>query len=155
MSATDYSQLVHAQEGFVDRRIFSDPDVYKAEMEQIFGAALRHVGVDLDNDWADALGEPGAIKGVNWLTIVGNSGLERLGGVTSLSSALDDAALVHRTKHGVVIQAGPVPATGDVNRGDDLPAYRAVYTAVRELHETMVDAATPFQMGRDDDEEPD
>jgi phenylpropionate dioxygenase-like ring-hydroxylating dioxygenase large terminal subunit len=39
MSATDYSQLVHAQEGFVDRRIFSDPDVYKAEMEQIFARA--------------------------------------------------------------------------------------------------------------------
>jgi hypothetical protein len=122
------------------------------EMEQIFGAGLRHVGVDLDNNWASALGEPGAIKGVNWLTIIGNPGVERLGGLASLISALDDAALIHRAKHGIVIQAGPVPATGDVNRGDDLPAYRAVYNAVRDLHETMVDAATPFRMGRDDDD---
>src|SRR4030095_2273986 len=39
MSAIDYSQFVHTREGRVDRRIFSDPGIYKVEMEQIFARA--------------------------------------------------------------------------------------------------------------------
>jgi 3-phenylpropionate/trans-cinnamate dioxygenase alpha subunit len=39
MSAIDYSELVHAQQGLVNRRIFSDPEIYAAEMERIFARA--------------------------------------------------------------------------------------------------------------------
>jgi hypothetical protein len=58
---------------------------------------------------------------------------------------------VHETKHAIVLQAGPVPVAGDVNRNDDLPSYRCVYQAVKELQQPMIDAAIPFQMGRSDD----
>jgi phenylpropionate dioxygenase-like ring-hydroxylating dioxygenase large terminal subunit len=39
MGAVDYSQFVQAQKGLVDRRIFSDPEIYAIEMERIFARA--------------------------------------------------------------------------------------------------------------------
>jgi phenylpropionate dioxygenase-like ring-hydroxylating dioxygenase large terminal subunit len=39
VSTIDYSQFVHAREGVVDRRIFSDSEIYTTEMERIFARA--------------------------------------------------------------------------------------------------------------------
>lgn len=123
------------------------------DLSALFGAAMRHPGADLDNDWNGALAEPNAIKGVNWLTIVGLDGVRELGGLDAMRAQLDASVTVHETKHAVVLQAGPAPSLGDINRGDDLPAYRAAYRVVAPLHAAMIASATAFAMGRDDDAE--
>jgi len=122
-----------------------------ADMAVLYGAAMRHVGVDLDNDWTLAMAAPNAIKGVNWLTVLGRGAVDQLGGVQALRRAVGDAATVHEVRHAVVLQAGPTPQLGDTNRGDRLPAYGTVYAAVKDLHEPMISEAIPFQMGRPDD----
>jgi hypothetical protein len=40
---------------------------------------------------------------------------------------LGEAVQLHTAQDAIVLQAGPVPAPGDVNRGEMLPSYRAVY----------------------------
>ena len=39
MKTDDFNRFVDAQKGLVDRRIFSDPEIYETEMEQIFARA--------------------------------------------------------------------------------------------------------------------
>ncbi len=123
----------------------------RVEMARLYGVAMRHPGVDLDNDWTLSMAAPHAIKGVSWLTVLGRAAADLLGGVEALRAALPAPIAVHETKHAIVVEAGPAPRVGDVNRGDRLDEYRAVYAVVRDLHQPMVEAAIPFQMGRPDD----
>jgi hypothetical protein len=107
----------------------------------------------MDNWWLSALAEPNAVKGVNWLTVLGRGCVEALGGIDLIRAAVDPAIEIHERNHAIVLQAGPRPELGDVNRGDRLPLFRSVYHAIEDLHQPMIDAAEPFPMGRDDDEE--
>jgi hypothetical protein len=61
----------------------------------------------------------GGIKGVNWLTVVGDRFLPKLGGADALAADLrrmDPRFVVHRFDGGVVIQAGPRYELGDTER---------------------------------------
>jgi hypothetical protein len=88
---------------------------------------------------------------VNWLTFVGNEFLARIGGRDRLRPQLGEAITVHDLPHGVMVQAGPEPRFGDVNRQEDLSHYHQVGRALREL------AIPERDLGRDnsigDDEE--
>lgn len=125
----------------------------RRDFAELFGRAMRHPGVDLEHNWRPQLGGAPAIKGVGWLTILGTDLVEALGGRQSLRDALDDAVVIHAAQHGIVLQAGPTPEVGDVNRGERLPLYRDVFGAVGHLVQPLVADGMPFDMGRDDDEE--
>jgi hypothetical protein len=66
------------------------------------------------------------LKSAGWLTLVGRRLLDTLGGEEALARALPAEVTVHTLPFGVLIQAGPRPLLGDVNRREDLPLYRAV-----------------------------
>lgn len=70
------------------------------------------------------------IKRVQWLTLVNDLMLDELcGGREAIETALAAApdAIPHALAGGgLLIQAGERPGTGDVTRGDRLPAYRTV-----------------------------
>ena len=69
------------------------------------------------------LGKGDGIKGANWLTVVGDRFLARLGGADAVQAALvalDSRFLVHRFDGGVMIQAGPRPELGDAAQ-DEYP----------------------------------
>lgn len=86
--------------------------------------AQRFPGLEIDSpvthtNWLSK-GE-GGIKGVNWLTVVGDRFLARLGGVDAVCAAiaaLDTRYVVHRFDGGVLIQAGPRPELGAVEMDD-------------------------------------
>lgn len=124
-----------------------------SEQGELFGRAMRHHGVDMDNYWTAALTGTGTVRGVSWLTMLGDDAVAELGGLPAIREALDEGITVRESTHAVIIQAGDKPMVGDVNHGDRLPLLRSVYELVRPLHTAMVDAAHPFVMGRDDDEE--
>jgi hypothetical protein len=101
--------------------------------------ALRYRGVDLDSEQLRL--EFDFLKTINWLTLVGDTLLQRIGGRGEVRRRIQDpSVLVHDVKHGLVIQAGPSPQIGDVNRAEFLPSYRAVYVALKDL---FADEFTP------------
>ena len=89
---------------------------------------IRHPGVDIVRvpDDARALGG-GTVKGVGWLTLLGQAIVSELGGVPALRRKLGGDIEVIETRNGVIVKAGPQPEAGDVNRGDTLPLYARVY----------------------------
>ena len=40
MNTTDYNQFIDTKEGWVDRRIFWEQEIYEQELKQIFAKAL-------------------------------------------------------------------------------------------------------------------
>jgi hypothetical protein len=59
------------------------------------------------------------IKGGNWLTVLSDHYLAELGGANKVESdlkVLDSRFLVHRYEGGILIQAGPRPQLGDIER---------------------------------------
>jgi Protein of unknown function (DUF3396) len=70
--------------------------------------------------------EKGGIKCINWLTFLNAVHVERLGGVERLKRDLGADVPVRSLEGGVMVQAGPQPQIGDVNRQQDLPLYRRV-----------------------------
>ena len=88
---------------------------------------MRHPGIDIVRIPFDAkaVGNDG-LKTVNWLTLLDTDLLKQLGGQRGLRSKLSTDIDLITTKHGVIVQAGPVPGLGDVNRTEVLPLYREI-----------------------------
>jgi hypothetical protein len=106
----------------------------------------RFVGLDVQDAEAMAWHAFDGLPGSNWLTLVGNVAADRV--------RLDLAALAagpwkHGVKatplaHGLLLQAGPAPVLGDLNRGEFPWAYAEV---ARRLAPAFVKEPTPFWGG--------
>jgi hypothetical protein len=99
----------------------------KQKMGQI---ARRYLGVDL-HEHGLTLGAmlnttPSEIKCINWLTLLGTSLTERVGGMARLESKLSSKCEVHPLSSGVIIRAGERPTTGDRKQPTELAPYRSV-----------------------------
>lgn len=99
----------------------------------LISAAAHFSGVEVENESSTRLCCGNAIKGVNWLTMLDDSLVKRLGGEGRLRKQLGDEITVHRMPWGVMIQAGPEPGLGVVNAGETLPLYRHVNQVVRPV----------------------
>jgi hypothetical protein len=103
-------------------------DYKRDALRSMNALAKRYPGIDMSHPfttkYAPARGN--GIKCINWLTMLNTEFVERLGGMARLRKAFDDKVVIHDLKSGVLIQAGPAPAIGDVNRRQALPAYRQV-----------------------------
>jgi hypothetical protein len=99
----------------------------------VYALSRRFKGVDLGtpNFFEDAA--PSGIKSINWLTFLGTSAVEKLGGRKALEKALGNDIPVHPLPHGVMLQAGPEPSFGDVNRKEALPHYHQVGRVLKPL----------------------
>ena len=75
--------------------------------------ADRFPGLEINEPGATALSVPKGIKGINWLTILGERWLDAAGGLDYLRVRLDDNFTFHRYDGGLMIQAGPKPQIGD------------------------------------------
>ena len=99
--------------------------------------SLRFPGIDLGHPLHLNQFFEQHIKGVSWLTLVGEDLLERVGGAESVASKLGEGARVHALEHGCLIRAGAAPQFGDLQQGDDLPDYRRVAAALAPLQFVM------------------
>jgi Protein of unknown function (DUF3396) len=92
----------------------------------VYRWAQRFPGLEVDYPTGHSIwlregrpGGKGGIKGVNWLTVVGDRYLAELGSVDQVEAdlaALDARFLVHRFEGGAIVQAGPRPQLGDAER---------------------------------------
>lgn len=89
---------------------FSDPNVFQVEAARIDGLH---------------------IKSINWLTILSDKIVERLGGRQVLEAKLASSCPVFNFNGGVIVQAGDEPQLGDNNRRIVLDDYRRVSGALK------------------------
>jgi hypothetical protein len=88
--------------------------------------ARRHPGLELPDTTATLAAIPRGFKRVNWLTLLDAAQRDRLGGTAVLRRELGPEITVHELPDGVIVQAGPRPDVGDVNRHRWLPLYHRV-----------------------------
>jgi Type VI immunity for VRR-NUC len=87
----------------------------------------RYPGLDMSYPFCTKYIVSNGIKCVNWLTFLCKEYCDRLGGLSALRGRFGDCIVVHDAKGGgAVIQAGPFPEIGDVNRQRNLPVYHHV-----------------------------
>lgn len=94
--------------------------------EAMNALANRYPGLDMSHPFSSKYIVSKGIKCVNWLTFLNMDYAERLGGMPKLRTTFDKDVIVHSLDHGIVIQAGPAPELGDVNRRKTLPVYHQV-----------------------------
>jgi hypothetical protein len=102
--------------------------------------SMRHRGLDIFMVSKD-MGAAGrdALKGVNWLTAVGDKLLKKVGGTKGLRKKLSEAIELIDVPGGVLIKAGPKPAVGDTNRNDFVPLYQEVHQALAPVIEPAIE----------------
>ncbi len=116
-----------------------------AMMERLGSLVLRYPGLDYYNPGgrhervlrydAEKNEFLPIVQRADWLTLVADPTLERLGGADAVRKQLGDdgAVTVHELPHGVAIQAGDAPQLGDVAAREFLPLYRRVAGALRPV----------------------
>ncbi|HEY6556231.1 MAG TPA: type VI immunity family protein [Polyangiaceae bacterium] len=91
----------------------------------------RFPAIELPDPNVTLMAIPSGLKRVNWLTFVGRELLEQLGGTDALIAPLAGSDIgIDHLPGGLLLTAGDRPRLGDVNRQEDLGAYRAVGHAV-------------------------
>jgi hypothetical protein len=102
--------------------------------------AERFPGFEIDDCGGTILVAQDFIKGVNWLTFLGPSFVDRLG------DGFSPAVSIHRfITGGLIIRAGRVPVRGDA--GDDLEPYREVARVLRLICLTTHPPLGPAEFG--------
>ncbi|MBI4241709.1 MAG: DUF3396 domain-containing protein [Candidatus Rokubacteria bacterium] len=118
--------------------------------------ARRHPGLDIENELRDRLAvRDDGIKGVNWITMLCDEFVKRVGGRKKLDASLPKSMEVLPVQGGLVLKAGAEPSVGDVNRGDRVPLYRSVYRIVAPLQKPAIGRYGPFELPGDASEKTD
>lgn len=108
-------------------------DLAHEAKKDVYAISQRYPGVDIPDLDGDMEVIAQGIKGVNWLTFLGGAYLDRLGGLERLTKTLKGDIECAPLGNGAVVQAGPRPETGDVNRRQTLPLYQEVGKTVAKL----------------------
>jgi len=103
-------------------------------------AVLRdHATIDVEESLAELLVRPDRIRGIGWLTVLGKDVEAAAGGEARLRRELPASVQLHRTRHALVVQAGPKPVLGT---GETLAPYRAVHHALQKVLTPLVAGLT-------------
>ncbi len=114
--------------------IRSADDGYAAGVEPLlYPLVKRFPGLEIDLPLFHAQHCSEGIKGVNWLTILSNTFLQKLGGKAALQSQLGDEFPFYDYPGGMMIQAGPYPQIGDLEQNNIPTHYQKVYRLVKAV----------------------
>jgi len=109
--------------------------------------SMRYRGIDISRIPQDAraVGR-GAIKGVGWLTLLGNTFIAELGGLKKIRDQLSSEVEIIEVPDGVIFKAGPRPGFGDINNGEYLPLYREVHKVIASFVEVASEQSLSFSI---------
>jgi len=136
--------------GHVGYSLETSPYYEMQAYREAYALAMRHPGLNIASDHATwPLRDEKGVEAVNWLTLVGSTPLGKLGGAAELRRRLKAhrSISIIETPHGVIIRAGEQPQLGDVNRREDLPEYRAVYRALKDVMDQVLTDFRPLPLG--------
>jgi hypothetical protein len=136
--------------GYAGLGIIESPDIY----ERIkFQAAVRMIGerfpgLEVQSFVAHTIALTDGIKGVNWLTILGERWVDAMGGLDYVRMRLDEPSFpFYRYDGGLIIQAGPKPEFGDA-QANRWPRYYV--TLAKVLKRIQIKSHQAFHFGGDD-----
>jgi hypothetical protein len=124
--------ILHGTAGFG----LVEPLNWEASLEVapvVTATAARYQGLDVLDIHAPRLEALDGIVAVNWLTIIHDELIAKLGGREPLRGQFTKDIICHDVPHGFVIQAGPKPVSGDANGPDELGPYREVARVLRPI----------------------
>jgi len=130
----------HGQAGY---GVIEPPDIVATQMAWpgIAAVAHRFAGVEVNGFSTTSVWAMDGIKSVNWLTILSEELVERVGGRKSLRRKLSTDIVFHELPKTLVLQAGPAPKMGDVNGVDELQLYREVAQTLKPIFSKTVNSA--------------
>lgn len=94
-----------------------DFDARQASGETVRQIAERFPGLEVEDCIGHTIYAEKGIKGVNWLTLLGDRWVQEIGGLDYLRIRLGDDFKIAQYDGGLMIQAGPKPQIGDVTTG--------------------------------------
>jgi hypothetical protein len=138
----------HGYAGFAIMRSVDYAYAEKAE-PYLHPMVKRFPGMEIDMPSSHLQYCTDGIKGINWLTILSNIFLERLGGKINLKAKLGDEFPFYDYKGGTVIQAGPYPQIGDMDQNNIPLHYQKLYRQVRPIQAEYPDILIETPQGID------
>jgi hypothetical protein len=150
--AVRWCNHLKAFHGYAGFAIIRSVDYYYAEKAEpyLYPMVKRFPGMEIDMPTAYLPYCKDGIKGINWLTILSNTFLERLGGKTGLKAKLGEEFSFYDYKEGTIIQAGPYPQIGDLEQNNIPPHYQKLYRQVRPIQTEYPDILIRTPQGVDD-----
>ena len=133
--------------GYANIGVIESPDNLAQDKFQpvVRAIAERFPGLEIDAPIEHALAVNKGIKGVSWLTILGERWINEMGGLDYLRMRLDEPSFpFYRYDGGLMIQAGPKPQIGDVKAGRWPQHY---VTLARVLKKIQIKEHVPFHYG--------
>jgi hypothetical protein len=127
--AVDFAGRVEFSSGYASLAFNVDMEIPGFIDERAFD----HPGMDVHANEYTALYIGDLVRGAYWLTFVGPTALERLGGAAKLKRALGGEITVVEVGEGVAIRAGDELRPGDVPGGDVLPLTRKVAASLEPV----------------------
>jgi hypothetical protein len=126
------------------------PDPYAArDADPVVPPFLsRFPGLAFDHPVFDALQLKDGFKRVNWMTVLGDPLVERLGGVDTLAEKAEQNGLgLLRYAGGAIVQAGAAPELGDMNSGLVPEALRRAGRLLKPVRAPFDDVIFDGDMG--------
>jgi hypothetical protein len=99
----------------------------------VYPLISRFPGLEIDMPHSHSIYCVEGIKGINWLTMLSDAFLQKLGGKDALQSQLDDDFIFYDYPGGVMIQAGPFPQIGDMEQNNIPKHYQKLYRLVKSV----------------------
>lgn len=105
----------------------------------------RFSGLDVNTRFCYDRRQPNqALRAVNWLTILDDVWIEKLGGLAHLSASLHPEGSVYRYEGGAILRACTHPQMGDIKHLGVPQAYVQVDRLIRHLRYRGYSATTPM-----------
>ena len=92
----------------------------------------RFQGLDVGSPFSHFWSLTQSIKGADWLTILSNDFVRKLGGPEAVRQGMGDLPVLPYGG-GLILQTGPLPLVGDVEKGQDMSAYKRVARIVEPI----------------------
>lgn len=127
--ATDLAEALPFRSGHAGITALFDADQKFDAFDVIYAWAKRHPGLEVEDLNVTLPHVLDALKGANWLTLVGHELWNRLGHAPTFSPLVR----VTTSRHGMLLQAGDAPLLGRRNAAEIPPLYAEVERALQPI----------------------
>ena len=133
-----WSRRLQPFHGYGGIGILTSPDDARAQQHEqgVFAVAQRHPGLEVDYPLSHTLWIKQGIKGGNWITLLSDHWVARLGGIEKIREALGSGLFrVDDYAGGLMIVAGSIPEPGGPGRMD-LRSHRMLARLLKPIRTT-------------------
>ena len=133
----EFCRQIRPDQGYGGLGILDSPDRLIAEQYEpvVYQIAKRFPGLEVDYPTSHSIWvqQENGIKGGNWLTILGDAWLQKMGSVQGLRGKLSTDFQITEYPGGALIKAGPRPQMGDIDKGVSPELYARLATVLKPI----------------------